>query len=787
MHGAAGRDSSLDLRTRLTAALANRYSIERELGRGGMSIVYLAADLKHGRQVALKALRPEVSSGLGVDRFLREISSAAALAHPTIVPLYDSGTADGLLYFVMPVMEGESLRQRLERSRQLPIADAVLIARDISMALDYAHRRGIIHRDIKPDNILMHEGHAVVADFGVGRAIRAAAKHDEVTLGGLVVGTPGYMSPEQSAGADEIDGRSDLYSLGCVMFEMLTGEVPFKGTTRQMVVAQRFGAAPPPVVQLRPEIPIGLSRIVGKLLARDPTDRYPTGAAVAERLQDPQGEVRWEPERSIAVLPFTNMSADPEAEYFSDGITEDIINALTRFKGLRVTPRTSSFAFKGQHADLRTIADTLGVTSLLEGSVRKAGSRIRVTAQLVDAREGSHVWSARYDRELVDVFAIQDEIAQGIASRLEATFAGEAPASAERPLGDRVAAYDLYLKGRYHWNQRGEGLLRGLEYFQKAAALDPTLAQAHAGIADAFNLLVLYSLVSPLEAVPAAREAAARAIALDPSMAEAHSAIGWINMVFDWNWEGAKNAFERALDLNPTYVPARLWYAALRGFDYRAWDESIEIAQSGLDLDPASVFPRVHLAVLLIGARRYEAALPLLEAAMEREPDSFLAHRYLSAALRLTGHAKRALEVAEREVMITNRHPWSIADVALCLATLGDKQRATHYLNELIAARDTRYVQPMMIVTVTALLGRLDDALGWFAIAAQEHDPLIFAQAWPDLDPIRSDRFDQILTGAGFRLPAKRKAGGGARQGGSRGGQGADRAPGPLTAPTPES
>jgi len=758
MPDSADHVSSIDLATRLKAALANRYSIERELGRGGMALVFLATDIRHHRQVAVKVLRPEISSSLGAGRFLREITLAAGLSHPNIVPLFDSGEADGLLYFVMPAMHGESLRDWLKRRRPLPIDEAVLIARDVALALDYAHRHGVVHRDIKPDNILMHEGHAMVADFGVGRAIRAAAHGESITYGGLAVGTPGYMSPEQSAGDTEVDGRSDLYSLGCVLFEMLSGEPAFKGSTLQMAIAQRFGAPPPPVLQLRPDVPVGLSRIVGKLLARDPADRYATGGAVAERLRDPRGEVRWEPERTIAVLPFDNLSADPEAEYFSDGVTEDIINALARFKGLRVVPRTSSFAFKDKHQDLRSIAETLGVASVLEGSVRKAGNRIRVTAELVDAREGTQVWSERYDRELLDIFAIQDEIAQAIATQLHATLKGEPPPSPGLPDGDRVAAYDLYLKGRYHWNRRGEGLVEALSCFQRATRLDPTLAQAHAGIADAYSLLPFYSIASPSEAVPPAREAAARAIALDPSMAEAHNALGWLSMVFDWNWERAANAFERALGLNPTYLPARLWYAALRGFIYARWDESFEIARSGLTLDPISAFPRVHLSVLSIAARRYGDAIRLLGEVLAQEPESFLAHRYLTTALRLAGRVKEGLEVAEAESTIGNRHPWAIADLALCHAGLGEERTAVRYLEELIAARETRYVQPSIIVTTAARLGRIEDALEWLGVATSEQDPLLFVQVWPDFDPIRDDpRCRAILERGGLRMPGERR------------------------------
>jgi serine/threonine-protein kinase len=446
-----------DVRGDLQRALGNAYSIERELGQGGMATVYLAHDRRHGRDVAIKVLRDEVAESLGRDRFLREIRLAARLTHPHILPVHDSGECDGFLYFVMPAMEGQSLRDRLLQEGPLSVEAAVRIATEVADALDYAHRHDVVHRDIKPENILLHDGHAVVADFGVGKAL-AAASDDTATFTqlGVVVGTPAYMSPEQAAG-DTIDGRSDLFALGCVLYETLIGEPPFTGPTLQAIIAKRFHHTPPAVSTVRQDIPLGLSRTIERLLEKDPATRIASGALVvtALRSQEAPAPLARRPDPSIGVLPFANMSADTEDAYFADGITEEIINVLAQVDGLRVAARTSCFAFKGKNEDLRVVGEKLGVQHVLEGSIRKAGPRLRITAQLIKAADGYHVWSERYDRELVDVFALQDEIAAAIAGKLQLSLL-QTPAGGETRAGPRnVEAYELLLKGRVFLWQRG--------------------------------------------------------------------------------------------------------------------------------------------------------------------------------------------------------------------------------------------------------------------------------------------------------------------------------------------
>ncbi|MGH7630979.1 MAG: protein kinase domain-containing protein, partial [Gemmatimonadales bacterium] len=435
---------------RLGAALAGRYAVERELGRGGMATVYLADDLKHHRQVAIKVLRPELGYLLGPDRFTREIRIAAGLNHPHILPLHDSGEADGLLFYVMPYVRGESLRQRLGRERQLPISEAIGIARQIASALDHAHAHGLIHRDIKPENILLHEGVAMVTDFGVAVAA-GPAPGDRLTASGLMVGTPAYMSPEQAAGERTLDARSDVYSLGCLLFELLAGEPPYTGATAQAVIAKRFTEPVPCVGRVRAAVPPEVEQAVTRALARAPGDRFRSAGAFADALTQPATLVRpaARPGRtSIAVLPFTNLSAEPENEFFTDGVTEDVIAQLSKIRALKVISRTSVMPFKRREQSLREIGAALQVATLLEGSVRRAGNRVRIVAQLIDAETDEHLWADTYDRQLTDIFAIQTDVALQIAAALEAELSPEERSRIRKEPTRDVQAYQLYLLGR---------------------------------------------------------------------------------------------------------------------------------------------------------------------------------------------------------------------------------------------------------------------------------------------------------------------------------------------------
>ncbi|UCG86018.1 MAG: protein kinase [Gemmatimonadota bacterium] len=429
---------------RLKAVLATRYRIKRELGSGGMAMVYLAHDLKHDRQVALKVMRPELSAILGGERFLREIRIAAKLNHPHILALHDSGEADGFLYYVMPHVEGESLRAKIDREKQLSIDEAMALTRQVASALDYAHQQGVIHRDIKPENILLHRGEAVVADFGIALAVTAAGG-ERLTETGLSLGTPEYMSPEQASGGGDVDARTDVYSLGAVLYEMVTGEPPLTGATVQAVVAKLLSQPPMQPRMVRDCVPEVMNRAIMQALAKVPADRFDSAAEFAAALTaevvKPEYEVK-----SIVVLPFENLSPDSDNEYFVDGLTEEIITDLSQVSKLHVVSRTSTMTFKGARKSMNAIAQEVDVQYALEGTVRKAGNSLRITAQLIDTSRDAHVWAGKFSGTLDDVFDIQETVSREIVDALKVKLTPEEDRRmADRPI-DNAAAYISYLR-----------------------------------------------------------------------------------------------------------------------------------------------------------------------------------------------------------------------------------------------------------------------------------------------------------------------------------------------------
>src|SRR5437588_2413750 len=479
-----------------------------------MATVYLARDLKHGRQVAIKVLGPEIAAALGPERFLREIELAARLTHPHILPLHDSGQAGASLYYVMPYIEGESLRDRLEREGPLPLEDALRITREVAGALGYAHSHDVVHRDIKPENILLSGGEAVVADFGIARALTQAGG-TRLTETGIPVGTPAYMSPEQASGGGPIDGRSDVYSLACVLYEMLAGEPPYTGPTAQALIAKVMVDPVPAVRRLRPTVPPGVDQALRKALAKAPADRFASMAAFTDALSAPAAPRS----PSVAVLPFRNLSADPENEYFADGITEDVIAHLSKIRALKVISRTSVMAFKQREQSLKEIAARLEAATLLDGSVRRAGDRVRIVAQLIGAENDRHRWAETYDRQLTDIFGIQTDVALHIAQALKAELAVDEQTRIRKEPTNDLRAYQLYLLGR-HWLVRYTpvALQRAIEHFQGAIAKDPAYALAYASVAMAYAELAESGAMAPDTAAREAKEAAAHAVRIDPQL-----------------------------------------------------------------------------------------------------------------------------------------------------------------------------------------------------------------------------------------------------------------------------
>lgn len=698
-------------------ALAGRYAVRRVLGVGGAATVYLADDLKHRRQVALKVLRPEVAASVGLERFMQEIGVAARLNHPHILTLHDSGEAAGLFYYVMPYVEGESLRDRIERQRQMPLEDAVAIACDIAEALDYAHRHGVIHRDVKPENILFEDNHAAIADFGVARGVTAATRQ-RLTDAGFVIGTPEYMSPEACAGDGAVDGRSDEYALACVLYEMLAGRPPFTAATPQSVIARHLADSVPPLGTVRPDAPANVVRGVMRALAKAPADRFPTLQAFADALRsaaaDPEAAAL---ARSAAVLPFANSSGLPEDEVLSDGITEEIINALSHIGGLRVASRTSVFVYKGKREDVRSIGAQLHVRAVLEGSVRRSGSRLRVSAQLVNVADGYLLWSERYDREMADVFAIQDEIANSIAGALQVILSEDEREALGRVPTRDIRAYEYYLRGRQFFHQsRRRTLQFAEEMFRRAIALDPGYAQAWAGLADSSSMLEMYYPgMNPEPGL--AEEASAKALALAPRLPEAHAARGFA-----------------------------LWQA-------KRVDEAVTELEEARHLDPKQFEARYFLARMRFGQGRIAEAADLFEEAARAREDPqarfFAAQCYAALGRAADAEAayRRALHVVRLHLELNPDDSRAATMCAVALCRLGERDEGLEWANRARAIDPDDSGVLYNVACLFALEGQRDDAL---ACLEQAFKSGFGARDWiandPDLASLRGDpRFQALL------------------------------------------
>lgn len=731
----------------LTSALAGRYEIETEIGRGGMATVYRAADLRHGRQVAVKVLHPELAESLGVERFLREIAIAARLAHPHIVPLIDSGEVNGLLYFVSPLIPEGTLRERLDRESPLPLREALRITAEIGAALDYAHRNGVVHRDVKPDNILFADGHAMLADFGIARS-PATPAGERVTEVGLALGTPDYMSPEQASGEAFLSAESDLYSLACVVYEMLTGEPPFRSESSHRTIARHVTEAPRSLRALRPEVPVSVERALLRALAKDPKLRFRRVAEFVTALQEEAvpgtGGGRT---RAVAVLPFVNASPDPDTEYLSDGITDELIDALSKVRGLRVASRTSVFALKGKPQDVRAIGALLGVSAVIEGTVRKSGDRLRIAAQLTSTDDGSLLWSERFDRQLADVFAVQDEIAHTIVDTLRVRLFADLSEPLPQRYTQNVRAYGLYLKGRYEWNKRTqEGVAEGIRYFTQAIEEDPAYAPAYVGLADSYALHVDYRNVAVHEGFARAREYARRALALDESLAEAHASLAWTLFIYDWNWAEAAEEFHRAIQIAPGYATARQWYSFLlasRG----QFDEAIVEGHMAQELDPASVSIRRTVGWLYYYARRYEQARFHLDRAVAMNPLAEESYRILGLSMLELGHHDEAVRILRESSMLPGSGSYATAALGYALGRAGRRDEAAQVLAQLEAEARHGYVSPVAFVIVLLGLERFEEALAcaWRAVD-ERRGWLVYLKVNPILDPVREHpRFRELV------------------------------------------
>jgi len=703
---------------RLNAALAGRYAVERELGSGGMATVYLADDLKHRRQVAVKVLRPELAAAIGPDRFLREIEIAAKLNHPHILALYDSGRADEFLFYVMPYVKGQSLRHRLHREKPLPIEEAIAVTRDAALALGHAHAQGVIHRDVKPENILLYEGEAMVADFGIALAVSGTAGQ-RLTERGVWVGTPEYMSPEQALGEESLDARSDVYSLGCVLYELLVGEPPYTGPTAQAVIAKRLAGPAPGVRRLRATVPGGVEQALLKALATIPADRFASAAAFAEALAQP-GAARPGP-KSIAVLPFTNLSPDPENAYFADGITEDIIAQLSKIRALKVISSTSVMPLKKREQSLREIGARLEVAAVLEGSVRRDGDRVRIVAQLIDAETDHHLWAETYDRQLTDIFVIQTDVALRIAAALETELSPDERTRLRREPTRDLQAYKLYLQGRncsFRYTQ--EGIRKGIEYFQHAIVKDPGYSLAYVGLALAYAELGLghgAGALKPREAYQQARKAVAKALELDEGLGEAHGMLAFLRVACDFDWTGAEREFKRAFELNPGNADIYALYGHMLSALER-YDEAVDALTRAQQLDPLA--HRSDLAATLLRVGRYDEAVRAAALVIDLDPHYSMGHGTLGWAYLKKGMYAKGLAELERAIALAPGNTLFLAQLGQAYALVGQGERARDVLRQLQGLSQRRYVSPYHMAYVYTGLGELDRAMDSLERAYEE-------------------------------------------------------------------
>lgn len=648
--------SSQDRLEEVQRALGARYDVERAVGHGGTATVYRALDLRHDRPVAIKVLRPELASSLGARHFLREIEISAQLRHPHILPLFDSGESNGLLYFVMPLAEDETLRQRLTHGGTLSIDAAVRLGCEVAEALGYAHARGVVHRDVKPANILLEAGHAVVADFGIGRALDVAGD-TRLTRTGMIVGTPRYMSPEQASG-ERLDGRADLYSLGCVIFEMIAGRPPFDGESAAWIIRQHLVEEAPRVTAICPDVPDWLASAVATALSKRPSDRFSTADELADALREGGGGTT--PARpadqvggaavvlsrpAVAVLPFINVGRDEEQEYFADGLTEDLITALSTSRWFPVIARNSSFAYKGSNTRVQDVARELGARYVVEGSVRRDRDRVRISAQLIDGHTGQNVWAHRYDRELTDIFDIQDELSETICAAVEPEMGKAERTRARTRAPGNLDAWESCQLGMWHFHQyTGEHFALARTRFERALELDDTLVAALVGISETYY----YELVLGLAEEPQRRRAlvldvAQQAVDLDERDAYARCALGRARVVRREHDEAIPE-FEVALQLSPSLARAHYGLGAANVFRGTSPD-GIEHLEAAIRLSPRDLYMGsflVRMADAHLFMRDHEGAVEWSRRALRQTGFQWSRYATLVSALAHLGRTEEA-------------------------------------------------------------------------------------------------------------------------------------------------
>ncbi len=715
----------------------NQYRIVGLLGKGGMGEVYRALDTRLNREVAIKVLRAAfVQDHDRFRRFEQEARATSALNHPNILTVHDFGTYQSAPYLVAELLEGGELRAQLNGGA-LPRGKAIDYAQQIAAGLAAAHSKGIVHRDLKPENLFITtDGRLKILDFGLAKlterpalptATSAATAVRVETHPGIVMGTVNYMSPEQARG-QTVDARSDIFSLGVVLYEMLAGRAPFRGESAADVVVSILERDPPPLDDYAIDISPEIERVVLRCLEKDRERRYASAQELAADLKiiesAPSTKRAPKPSASIAVLPFVNMSADAENEYFCDGLAEELLGALSKIEALHVAARTSAFSFKGKEADIRRIGQMLNVGTVLEGSVRKVGSRVRITAQLINVADGYHVWSEQYDREIQDIFEVQGEISLAIVDALKVKLLGAEKAAVLKRYTDNTEAYQLYLLGRYYYSKwTVDGFKKSIEYYEQAIAKEPNYALAFTGLFASYSYLCFHGFLSPNEAMPQMKAAATRALTIDSALAESHLCMGRLKYAYEWDWTGAEREYLQALDLNPNYAEAHQHFGSLLALTGRT-DEAITQVERALELDPLSLLANMNIGWNYWGIGLYDRMHEIARKLIELEPNFFGGHQLLGLEYWSRGKLEQAIS-EYRTALECGSGLAPLAALGSLYGMTGEREKAQEVLNQLLELSGQRYVPRYCIALVYAGMGESDRAFECLDQACQQHEGVV--------------------------------------------------------------